>query len=77
MHHSVNAHVSEISSGLPFTYSRVIHGVSTPISTVTAASSVTANVTILLSCSSALSALSVRTMCGTSTALKMPPDTSV
>ena len=37
-----------------------------------AASSVTANVTILLSCSSALSALSVRTMCGTSTALKMP-----
>ena len=56
---------------------RVSTGVSAAMITVAPSSSVSAKVTILSSVSWALSLLSVRVMCGTSTALKTPPETSV
>ena len=77
MHHRVNALVSACISGpvsCP-TYSRVSNGVATVISAVIASSSAMASEMSLFSRSSASFSLSVRTICGTSTALKMPPET--
>ena len=64
-------------SALPLTYSLVNNGVATAMSSVTPNNKVMARVMSLLSLVSASFDFSVRTICGTSTALKMPPETSV
>ena len=80
MHHSANAFVSASMSLPPFAYRCVNAGVvavNSIIAIVMPASSAMAKVMSLLSRSSASSSLSVRTIWGTSTALKMPPEISV
>ena len=77
MHHNVKALVRAVSSGLPFTYNVVSSGVAAAMRAVTASRRAMATVMSLSSRSSASLLFSVRTIWGTSTALKMPPETSV
>ena len=77
MHHKVKEGARAMVSALPLTYSLVNNGVATAMSSVTPNNKVMARVMSLLSLVSASFDFSVRTICGTSTALKMPPETSV
>ena len=77
MHHKVKEVARAMVSAQPLTYSLVNNGVATAMSSVTPNNKVMARVMSLLSLVSASFDFSVRTICGTSTALKMPPETSV
>lgn len=77
MHHRVKEVANAMVSGLPFTYSLVSSGVHSAIRIATANNMVMASVMSLLSLVSASFAFNVRTICGTSTALKIPPETRV
>ena len=77
MHHKVKEVARAMVSALPLIYSLVNNGVATAMSSVTPNNKVMARVMSLLSLVSASFDFSVRTICGTSTALKMPPETSV
>ena len=79
MHHSVNEFTNARCAGpqLEFRYSMVSSGVDAIISRVMASSNVMDTVMSLLSRSCASANFNVRTICGTSTALKMPPEITV